>query len=332
MSELGRLTRVPALRETWPDEARDFTPWLAQPENLAMLSDLLGLGADGLELEAVERLVGPYRVDILCRRTDDDGSWVLIENQLERTDHSHLGQIVTYAAGLDARLVVWISARVTPEHRAAVDWLNRIAGEDGPSFFALEIELWRIDDSRVAPRLNAVATPDHWTRQATRAKASLAEGGAGEARQLQLEYWSEVCVLVDAEAPFRAVTARPQGWVAHGIGRTGVGLNLVMNAQERWLRCEVYLSGPQAKAMYRHLVGRQAEIEDVFGEALKWEELPRRQASRIASYLCEADPANREDWMRQHRWLVATAIRLHNAFRPVIAAMPKQFGETEEPE
>ena len=130
MSGLGRLTRVAERRGTWPDEARAFTPWLTEAENLSMLSDFL-LEPDGLELEAVERLVEPYRADIL-RRMTDDGSWVLIENHLERTNHSHLGQIVTYAAGLDARLVVSISAGVTLEHRAAVAWLNQIAGEEEP--------------------------------------------------------------------------------------------------------------------------------------------------------------------------------------------------------
>lgn len=329
MSGLGRLERVGDLRATWADEARDFTPWLARDENLALLADFLGLGPDGLELEAVERLVGPYRADILCRRTDD-GSWVLIENQLERTDHSHLGQIVTYAAGLDAGLVVWIAAQVTAEHRAAVDWLNRIAGEDGPSFFALEIELWRIDGSRAAPRFNAVASPNDWSRQASRAKATLSDGGLSGRQEIQLEYWTAVCALVDAEAPFRAVSPRGSAHINHGMGRTGAKLAMARNMRDRWIRCEIHLRGRNAADMFGHLSARRERIEGDFGIGLEWEELAGK-ASRVAMYLRDVDPDDRADWPRQHRWLVETAIRKHDAFRPVIAEMPRDLPD-EEPE
>ena len=328
MTDLGRLERVPALRETWADEARDFTPWLAREENLALLAEFLGLGPDGLELEAVERLVGPYRADILCRRTDD-GSWVLIENQLERADHSHLGQIVTYAAGLDAGLVVWISAGVTPEHSAAVDWLNRIAGGDGPSFFAPEIQLWRIDGSRAAPRFDAVASPNDWSRQATRAKAALAEGGLSERQGLQHDYWSAVCALVEAEAPFRAVSPGARGWINHGMGRTGVKLALVHSIRGRWLRSEV-LRSANTKEMFAYLTQQRDRIEVSFADPLDWEDLPDGRTSRMAAYLHDTDPtSDRDDWPRQHRWLVETASRMHDAFRPVIAAMPRDLADEE---
>lgn len=329
MTGLGRLARVD-LRATWADEARDFTPWLAESENLAVLSEALGLGCDGLELEAVERFVGPYRADILCRRTDD-GAWALIENQLEATDHRHLGQVVTYAAGLDARLVVWIAARVTEEHRAAVDWLNRIAGEDGPSFFALEVGLWRIGDSPPAPRFDVVASPNDWSRQASGGKVVLAEGDLSETRRLQLDYWSEVCAKVQAEAPFRAVSPLSYPFIAHSIGRAGMTLNLVMSTRARSVRCEIYLTRRFAKQVFRHLRGVQAEIEERFGNALEWEENPGKQDCRIAAHLPDADPTDREDWPRQHRWLVDTASRMHDAFRPVIAAMPRDLPADPEP-
>jgi hypothetical protein len=135
VTQLGRLQRIGDLRTTWPDEARDFTPWLAQEENLQLLAEFLGLGPEGLELESVEKFVGPYRADILCRDTTS-GDWVLIENQLERTDHNHLGQLVVYAAGLEAKTIVWVSKQVLPEHKAAMEWLNGIS-DGGPKFFAL---------------------------------------------------------------------------------------------------------------------------------------------------------------------------------------------------
>lgn len=124
MKPLGRLEKVD-LRIVWTHEANHFTPWLAQENNLALLGDTIGLD---LELSSREQSVGPYRADIVCKDTITD-SWVLIENQLERTDHTHLGQLLTYAAGLDAVTIVWIAPRITDEHRAALDWLNEVTDE-----------------------------------------------------------------------------------------------------------------------------------------------------------------------------------------------------------
>ena len=140
MEELGRLIKV-SPREFWEDEASDFTPWLAREENISLLGETIGLE---LEVEAQEKNVGPFKVDILCKDIETN-KWVVIENQLEPTDHKHLGQLLTYAPGLDAVTAVWIAKSFTDEHRAALDWLNKIT-PDGFSFFGLEIELWRIDD------------------------------------------------------------------------------------------------------------------------------------------------------------------------------------------
>ena len=157
-SGLGRLERVD-LRKEWKTEAQDFTPWLTQPENLAVLSQTLNMD---LETAGQEESVGPFRADILCRSTDDD-SWVLIENQLERTDHTHLGQLLTYAAGLKTVTIVWVAATFTDQHRAALDWLNEITDERF-RFFGLEVELWRIGNSPAAPKFNIVAKPNEWVR------------------------------------------------------------------------------------------------------------------------------------------------------------------------
>ena len=156
---LGRLEPVVDLRSIWATEDQDFTPWLAQSENLIILSDTLGME---VATEGTEQGVGPFRADILCRNTQDD-SLVLIENQLERTDHNHLGQLLTYAAGLQTVTIIWVAAIFTDEHRAAVDWLNEITDERF-RFFGLEIELWRIGDSVAAPKFNVVAKPNEWTR------------------------------------------------------------------------------------------------------------------------------------------------------------------------
>src|SRR5262245_40043571 len=163
---LGRLESVD-LRKIWTSEASDFTPWLARPENIAELANTLDMD---LEVEAQERAVGPFRADILCKDISTN-RWVLIENQLERTDHHHLGQLLTYASGLEAVTIVWIAARFTEKHRSTLDWLNKIT-DDRFRFFGLEVELWRIGDSPAAPKFNVVSKPNdghtQWRKQRAR--------------------------------------------------------------------------------------------------------------------------------------------------------------------
>ncbi len=182
---LGRLERVDDVRQYWKGEASDFTPWLARAENITVLGDAVGLD---LEVEGAEQAVGPYRADILCKDTAT-GHYVLVENQLERTDHGHLGQLLTYAAGLDAVTIVWVASRFTSEHRAALDWLNRVTADE-VNFFGLEIELWRIGNSPFAPKFNVVSQPNEWTGHVKAAAASVA-GAASPRVAFHLAYWAQ---------------------------------------------------------------------------------------------------------------------------------------------
>ena len=180
--KLGKLEKV-ELRDYWTDESRDFTPWLAEPENIALLGGTLDIEMEVIEQE---QAVGTYRADIYAKDTTN-GTNILIENQLEKTDHSHLGQLITYAAGLDSVIVIWISPQFTEEHRAAIDWLNRVTTEN-LNFFGIEIELWRIGDSQPAPKFNIVSKPNDWTRyiQQTFDPSQLSKG-----QHTLLEFWTE---------------------------------------------------------------------------------------------------------------------------------------------
>jgi len=193
---LSRLKKV-QLRKAWVSESSDFTPWLAEAKNLALLGETLEMN---LELEAQEKNVGPFRADILCRDLGND-SYVLIENQLERTDHSHLGQLLTYAAGLSAVSIIWVAERFTDEHRAALDWLNEKTPE-GINFFGLEVELWQIGDSPFAPKFNIVSKPNEWTRSLIETRKNTELG------QFCLEYWTGVFERV-AKAGILQATAKP---------------------------------------------------------------------------------------------------------------------------
>lgn len=307
---LGRLRRV-ELREIWTSEATDFTPWLAREDNLAVLSETLGID---LELEAQEKAVGPFRADILCK---DIGSsaWVLIENQLERTDHSHLGQLLTYASGLEAATIVWIAARFTDEHRSTLDWLNKIT-DDTFRFFGLEVELWRIGDSPAAPKFNIVSKPNDWSRSVAQAARAIDEGELSDTRQIQREYWSALNVALDASrGPFSGNRKpQPQSWMSFPVGRSGFGLNPVTVRPKQHIKAELYISNEHAKTYFYLLREQQEAVEKELGYALEWEELPNRRDSRVAIYLRNVDPEDRSDWPRQHAWLAARLTDLHRVF------------------
>lgn len=180
---LGRLERVP-LRAIWTREDSHFTPWLATAENLELLGTTLGLE---LELEGIERSIGAFRADILCREVRDD-RLVLIENQLERANHTHLGQLITYMAGLDTATIIWIAAEFTDEHRAALDWLNA-ATDDHFRFFGLEIQLWCIADSIKAPAFRVVVQPNEWTKRTRETVRAVERGEISELGQQRMAYW-----------------------------------------------------------------------------------------------------------------------------------------------
>ncbi|MCA8834778.1 MAG: hypothetical protein K8953_06780 [Proteobacteria bacterium] len=192
--KLGRLERVD-LRKVWETEDRGFTPWLAEEGSLELLGEAIGME---LELEATEKNVGPFRADILCKNMYDD-SWVLIENQLARTDHTHLGQIFTYAAGLDAVTMVWIASKFTEEHRAALDWLNSITDEEF-RFFGLEVEAWKIGDSLAAPKFNIISQPNDWSKSVSQGARKISEGATSDTQAMQLLYWQDVVDYLKASA------------------------------------------------------------------------------------------------------------------------------------
>lgn len=315
---LGRLKRVD-LREAWPNESTAFTPWLAQAENLALLAETIGTE---LELEAQEQRVGLFRADILCKDTAND-QWVLIENQIEPTDHCHLGQLLTYAAGLQAVTIVWVAQTIREEHRAALDWLNEITDERF-KFFGLEIELWQIGDSPFAPKFNVVCKPNDWSKNVQEGARGIASAAAGETGNLYLEYWTAFREHMRENRSFvRSQSPKPQFWAGHAIGRSSFSLTAIaMASRTKYVGAAVVMLGPPAKRHYRALLAQKEEIERAAGEQLSWEERPEGVESRIALQLTGADPADRSDWPRQHAWLRTKLEQLHRVFAPRVKALP----------
>lgn len=324
--KLGRLERI-ELRNIWLSEAVDFTPWLARPENIALLGETLGID---LEVEAQEKSVGPFRADILCKDTGND-KWVLVENQLERTDHGHLGQLLTYASGLEAVTIVWIAAKFTEEHRSTLDWLNRITNESF-RFFGLEVELWKIANSPAAPKFNIVAKPNNWSQSVARAARAIDETELSETRLLQRDYWSALNSVLDQKKGPVAGNKKPQpqSWMSYRIGRTGINVAGAISIPKKLIRAELYLKGALAKTYFSILEKQKAAVEKELGYELLWEELPLGQDSRVSVNLTSIASSDRSDWQRQHLWLADRLNDFHRVFSPRVAALPRQDDDSDE--
>lgn len=308
---LGRLQRI-ELRTIWTSEPAHFTPWLARAENLEVLGETLGLE---FELEATEKEVGPFRADLVCKDIGT-GNTVLIENQIEQTDHDHLGKLLTYAAGLQAVTVVWLAASFRDEHRAALDWLNEITHEES-RFFGLEIELWRIGESPAAPKFNIVCMPNDWSRSVAQAARVIDDDELSERKLKQRRYWNGFHEELNAAAgPVRGNRkAQPQHWMTYGVGAGGFQLVAAINIGSKFIRAELYISGENANKFLGHLEDQKEEIERELGYRLEWgDQLPTARDRRISRYYREVDPADESDWPDQHRWMAQSLNDMHRVF------------------
>jgi hypothetical protein len=313
VSELGRLKHV-NLREQWTSEASDFTPWLAEAENLALLGETIGLE---LECEAQEKSVGKFKADILCRDTSS-GAWVLIENQLERTDHTHLGQLLTYAAGLKAVTVVWVASEFTEEHRAALDWLNEITDTDF-NFFGLEIELWCIGESPRAPRFNVISKPNDWSRTIK----DVSKGNLSETLQLYLEYWMALKqYLEDTGSSVQMTKPLPQNWMTFPVGKSNFYVTAAVSRQKKRGSVQLVIYGPDHVSYFQLLQRDKEDIEMEVRSALDWRELPNGKESHIRKRFDGLlDLEKREDWTRQHEEFRVLLERFVDCSRPRVKAL-----------
>jgi len=308
--KLGKVIQVD-VRKAWPNEAIHFTPWLASADGLELLQDALGMD---LEIEATEQFIGPFRADILAKRTDTpDEHWVLIENQLEKTDHRHLGQLLTYAAGLKAATIVWVAQYFAEEHRAALDWLNEITSDDY-QFFGVQVELWQIGNSDHAPMLNVLAEPNEWTREVKQS----ADATVSELKQQQLRFWQGVrSRLLDKKSKVRPQKAHPQHWADYRLGRANTWLSATVNSTKKSMSVEFNFRGPPGKIWFDELIAQKDEVENKFGYPLSWQRLDNRKQSRIALYQENSDSTDETDWPFQHSWLVEQLERFYNIFQPL---------------
>jgi hypothetical protein len=307
------LSRVEMLdpRYVWLNEATDFTPWLVA--NADALADTLGID---IELDVSEHPIGAFRLDVLGRDLTN-GCGLMVENQLTTTDHSHLGQLITYAAGTEAGTVVWMSPQFREEHRQALDYLNNLAGGN-VRFFGVEIAVCRIDGSRAAPLFRLRAQPNDWHAQVSAsAKASTVTGKGA----LYQNFWAQFLPRLHAEQPgwTRATKPQPASWMNLPAPVASCVYSISFASKHR-LRVELYIDGGDAAENDALLEGFQADrqvMESVFGGPLSFEPLPGKRACRIAAYGV-GDVTEEGRYNEMSNWFIDALTRLRAAVEATI--------------
>jgi hypothetical protein len=304
VKQLGKLHKVP-LREIWVHEALTFTKWLSEEENLALLGDELDIDVSLVQAEAS---IGKFNVDILAEETTS-GKKIVIENQLEQTNHDHLGKLITYASGVDATYVVWVVASERDEHKRAIDWLNEHTDED-VSFFLVRVELWQIGDSPAAPKFVIVSQPNDWAKAAKRSTDT--EGHVTEVKLRQLEFWEGFREFGQSHGTDLGLRkAQPHHWYDIATGSTKWHISLTVNSMTDQMTCQVYIGGD--KSLFKSFEAHKKEIEEKLGLPLEWMELAEKKASRIRlSAPCEL--AREKEWPRYFAWLLSTAENFRTVF------------------
>ena len=305
MAVLGKLKKID-LREAWKHEALDFTQWLAKDENLALLSEEIGVDINLIETEAN---VGSFNVDILAE--DSNGRKIVIENQLESTNHDHLGKIITYASGYNAEIIIWIVKDVRNEHKQAIDWLSEHTDEK-INFFAIKLELWQIDGSPYAPKFQIISKPNEWAKIMKAPISSLTE------RKLKLlDFWTALNeYLNNKNSEINPQKPSSDHWNNISVGTSKAHISLTALAKEKKIGCEFYI--PDNKELYFYLIEHKEEIEQIFGQELYWQELKGKKASRISISRDNFNLYEDNDWEKDFAWFENNAIRLKKAICPFL--------------
>jgi len=266
---LSKLHKV-ELRDVWGHEAIDFTNWLAKQENLDTLSEEIGVD---IKLIKTEASIGKFSVDILAEE-EASGRKIIIENQLEDTNHDHLGKIITYASGYDAEIIIWIVKDARDEHQKAIEWLNEHTDEK-IGFFLIKIELWQIEGSNPAPKFEIMVSPNEWAKTI---KISPSNGELTDTKLQQLEFWNKFKSYVqERDTRIHLQTPHPQHWYNVSMGSSDGHVALTINSLKNLIGCEIYIS--KNKDLFNFLREQKDKIEKEIGESIEW--VDAAVASRI---------------------------------------------------
>lgn len=305
-SMIGKLERVP-LREVWKSEAADFTRWLQ--ENIDVLNEVLDLNLVNPERE---QEAGDFAVDLVAE--DGSGNPVIIENQLERSDHDHLGKIITYLTSLGAKGAVWIVADPRPEHVAAISWLNE---SSSASFWLVKVEAIRIEGSPPAPLLTVIVGPSSEGKQVGETKRELAARHINRRR-----FWEQLLETAKKRTNLHAgISPGIENWVGTGAGRTGMRWTYVIRMDDG--QVELYIdrgdgSEEWNKSTFDKLCSHKDDVERAFGGPLEWQRLEGKRACRIRKILEGGGLANEEQWPKIQDAMIDAMIRFEKALRSFV--------------
>lgn len=308
---VGRIARVP-LRDVWRHEALDFTTWLEN--NVDVLNDVLDFNLENVERE---QSAGAFSVDLVAE--DEAGNTVIIENQLERSNHDHLGKVVTYLTALEARAAIWVVSEPRPEHTRAIGWLNE---HPGASFYLVKVEAVRIEASPPAPLLTLIVGPSAETREVGVTKREITER-----HELRQEFWAGLLQRARERTKLHAaISPGKNGYVAASAGKRGVIFSYVVHKHDA--QVELYIDrGADAEQenmkIFQALETRRAEIEAVVGESLEWQQLQGKRACRIAKAVPVGGYRDERDrWPEIQNAMVDAMLRLEQALKPHVARLP----------
>ena len=305
MITLGQLKEIKDLRKVWPHEALDFTPWLAEEENIKLLGDAVGLE---ITVDETESSVGDFNVDIYATETGTDTK-IIIENQLEDTNHDHLGKLITYASGKSADIIIWVVKRARDEHKAAIEWLNNHTDEK-IGFFLVEIKLYQIGNSDIAVKFEVVEKPNDWTKEIKKSTNN------SPILQARYDYWmafNDYAFKNHSFAKeFNQRKPSTDHWMTLSVGSSACHIDISQIRKYKHLIVEWYISDD--KELYQKFFIHKDEIESEMGIELEWNELPDKKASRIIAYT-DTDFDNKEDWTNQFDWIMEVAVKMKKAFK-----------------
>ncbi len=307
---LGKVKRI-KLRDIWKKEDKNFTRWLAEAENLEDLGEAIGMS---LELEGTEVKVGSFSADIVCKNNSDK-SLVVIENQLEKTDHDHLGKVITYGAGLDSLTMIWVTPKFRKEHLAALKWLNENTN-DNLQFFGIEIELLKIGDSLPAPKFNLVVHPKNLRKSSLREGQKKSKGDLSPLEVLRKRYWQGLEKHM-ANAGSKLTGQTPSHWQSQcfNIGRSGAAIFAKIYVGENKIRIEIDLNERKtAKAFFHLLYKDKKDIEKELCSKLDWQELPRQVHSSIGLNIENQNIKDEKKWAEQYEVIRLGVESFHIAF------------------
>lgn len=305
---IGKLKEVD-VRKLWRHEQYDFSAWLADEINLNYLNDILGLTLTDINTEVY---VGPYRCDIVAK-DETTNDVIIIENQLEPTNHDHLGKIITYAAGLNAKYIVWVVREAREEHRAAIEWLNNNSSQN-INFFLIEIHAYQIGDSDPAPMFKVIEKPNNFIKGD---KSNSKDGELNKSQSERLVFWEQFNqAVIEHGKPFNLRKATKDHWYDVSIGSSEAHIAITLVNKESRVGVELYID--DNKDIFDNLFLDKEKIEAEFGAKLDWQRLDDRKASRIKYYINGLDFDNHSNYKELDEQIIATAIKMRKIFKKYI--------------